>query len=349
MSSRYDPVFGTSLATHAIFVVWGPPSHGPRSRLLAQELGIRRLYFIAATRRRGWLAAPMKYGYQAAKTLRILLRERPRLVFVQSPPSFAVLFVWLACRIIGARFVVDAHSDALQRRIWLWPRWLYRMLTRQALATIVTNERFKDRIEADGGRAFVLRDIPARLEGAAGYPVQGAFNLVFVSTCARDEPLAEVVAALRELPEIDLYVTGRKPAPAALAALDPPVNVHFTDFLRDDEYRGLLSAADAVMCLTTRDNTMQRGACEALALGKPIVTSDWPLLRDYFGSGAVYVTSSSADIRRGVQEMATRLALFQAEIQDLQLAHEREWRQKQAALADLVRPVLAPSRAIPFP
>ena len=33
---------------------------------------------------------------------------------------------------------------------------------------------------------------------------------------------------------------------------------------------------DGILALTTHDHTMQRGACEAVSLGVPIITSDWP-------------------------------------------------------------------------
>ena len=81
------------LLDKALFLVWGPPAYGPRSRALSQELGIRDISYVYSTRRRGLLSAPLKYPYQAILTLLLLFKRRPQLVFVQSPPSIAVLFV----------------------------------------------------------------------------------------------------------------------------------------------------------------------------------------------------------------------------------------------------------------
>jgi hypothetical protein len=90
------------------------------------------------------------------------------------------------------------------------------------------------------------------------------------------------------------------------------------------------------MCLTTRDNTMQRGACEALSLAKPIITSQWPLLREYFHQGTVHVDNTGAGIRRGVQEMCSRYEEYVTGIRTLQVRQQAEWREKLTELIGLV-------------
>lgn len=327
----------TDLSRHALFLVWGPPSHGPRSRVLARELGIESLHYIYSTTRRGLLAAPLKYSYQALATFALLLRQRPRVVFVQSPPSFAVLAVFVYCLLSGARYVVDAHSDALQRRIWTWPGWLHRGLARRAITTIVTNEHMRDTIQTWGGSAFVLRDIPTTFKQSGTYALPAGFNVVFVNTFAADEPLREVLAAARALPEVHFHITGRKQRaqPEDLAAAPP--NAYFTDFLPDDDYYALLRSANAVMCLTTRDHTMQRGACEALSLGTPIITSDWPLLRAYFGDGAAYVDNTSAGICEGIQDLQNQYQSYRSAINAVQSTQRQAWQDRRSALIALVQ------------
>lgn len=321
----------------AAFLVWGPPSHGPRSRILARELGIDALHYIYSTTRRGWLSAPYKYGYQAIQTLRLLFRERPQVVFVQSPPSFAVLFVYLYCALTGAKYLIDAHSAALLLWVWTWPGWLHRFLARRAVATIVTNEHFQQRIQSWGACAFVLRDIPTTFERNDDYPLDGSFNVVVVNTFSQDEPLAEVLEAAKNLPHVRFYVTGKKKMASSDTLALAPANVHFTDFLPDSAYYALLNNAQAVMCLTTRDHTMQRGACEALSLGKPIITSDWPLLRTYFHAGTVHVANTTESIRQGIAEMNTHYNLYETGIKALQQEQRREWEEKVLALTHLIQ------------
>lgn len=327
----------TILNRRALFLVWGPPSHGPRSQVFARELGIDDLHFIYSTTRRGLLAAPLKYGYQAVKTLAILFRRRPEIVFVQSPPSFAVLFVYLYCLVGNGRFIVDAHSDAFQSPYWTRPRWLYRFLARQAVTTIVTNEHFQQMIHDWGGHAFVLRDIPTIFPKSGSYPMNGKFSVTVVNTFADDEPLPEVLAAAVELKDVDFYVTGKKSRAGQNLPGELPENVHFTDFLPAESYYALLGGSQAVMCLTTRNHTMQRGACEALALGKPIITSDWPLLQQYFHKGTIHVDNTAVSIRQGVLEMMGDYGRYQTGIKQLQADQQQEWQMKITLLVELIQ------------
>ena len=287
----------------SLFLIWGPPSLGPRSRVFSRELGIDDLHYVHTKTRRGLLSAPYRYSLQAVQTLRLLFQKRPQIVFVQSPPSLAVLIVYLYCMLTHSQYAIDAHSAAFLVPVWTRPRWLHRFLAQKAIVTIVTNDHFQQVIQHWGGASFVLRDIPTHFPQAPSIGLGTGFNLVVVNTFSADEPLDQVLQAAGDLEEVNFYITGnKKNAPEKILA-GAPDNVHFTGFLPDENYYGLLSSADAVMCLTTRDHTMQRGACEALSLGKPIITSDWPMLRDYFRKGTVYVTNTNVGISQGVREM----------------------------------------------
>ena len=331
---KHDALPKDDLGGNALFLVWGPPSHGPRSRAFARGLGID-VQFISSTRRRGLLAAPYKYSHQAVKTLSLLSRRHPHVVFVQSPPSFAVVVVWLYCLVMNARFAVDAHSDAMQSVYWTRPRWLYRYLARRALTTIVTNEYFARKVRGWGGRALIVRDIPTDFPTRA-YPVEGSFNALVVNSFATDEPLGEIIAAAKGLEDVVFYVTGDKSrAPRGLTP-SVPNNVRFTDYLDDASYYGLMAASQVVICLTTRDHTMQRGACEALSMGKPIITSKWPLLESYFSKGTVHVCNRADEIRNGVREIMQHHSRYKAEIGQLQTEQRRAWHSARDALVSLL-------------
>ena len=230
---------------------------------------------------------------------------------------------------------MDAHSDAMLSPRWTRPRLLYRHLARRALATIVTNTHFADIIRGWGGRALVLQDIPAAFpDGSFG--VEGDFNVAVVNTFASDEPLDAVLAAADDLEGVTFYITGDTSHAPATVTSDVPRNVKFTGFLPEDRYYGLLRSSDAVMCLTTRDHTMQRGACEALSLGKPIITSDWPVLNDYFSMGTVHVDNTVAGIRAGVLQMQRGLDSYEEAIVKLQHRQQDEWESAEESLLKLI-------------
>jgi hypothetical protein len=136
------------------------------------------------------------------KTLSLLFQKKPKVVIVQSPRSFAVLFVYIYCALTKNQYIIDADSAAFAR-IWLFPEWMIRFLARRAVATIVTNEYFQQMIQGWGAYSFVLRDIPitfSRLSEA--YSVNGRFNVVAINTFASDEPLNELLQAAEHLDDV---------------------------------------------------------------------------------------------------------------------------------------------------
>jgi glycosyltransferase involved in cell wall biosynthesis len=244
--------------------------------------------------------------------------------------------VYLYCRLTGAHYVVDAHSAAFLYAAWRRPEFVYRHLARKALATIVTNEHFQSLIRHWGARAFVLRDIPTVFSTQGQYSLSGRFNIVVVSSFSEDEPLPDILTAAKQLPQVHFYISGDKQSAPRELLESAPANVHFTGFLPNERYYSLLSAAQAIMSLTTRDNTMQRGACEALSIGKPVIVSDWLLLREYFSAGAVHVQNTETGILEGVMTLQSQYDRYLSEITQLRASRQREWQEKKLALTRLI-------------
>jgi glycosyltransferase involved in cell wall biosynthesis len=323
-----------------IFLVWAAPSLGSsRSRLLAQELGIEAPVYLSAGKQRSDANAPLRFLIQGWQTLRLLFRRKPKVILVQSPPSFSVWFAALYCVLTGNHFIVDAHSDAFQRLRWLRPEFVYRWLARRALVTIVTDHYFEAIIHKWGGEVLVLRD-PVAVHHPGIFPLNGGPSVTFVNTFNGDEPLEEVLKAAADLPQVEFYITGRaKPEHQALTQ-SAPANVRFTGYLPNEQYYGLLQGSQIVMSLTTRDHTLQCGACEALSLSRPIITSDWPLLREYFSQGTVHVDNSHAGIRLGVERVLEDYTRYEQEISRLRQQRRQEWEIQIGQLAERIRRVV---------
>ena len=319
------------LGASSAFVVWGPRQRGPRSLALARELGVEVVLFMTGWRRSGARWALPKYLVQAALTAGALLVRRPRIVFVQSPPSFAAWVVSAYCRLSGAVYVIDAHSAAFQVRVWRRPRWLHERVARGAVATLVTDEHWAETVRAQGSPVMVIPDAPTEFPRDPAYPPSARFRIAVVNTWAPDEPLVSILEAARGLPDVEFVVTGALSGATVDTAAAPP-NVRFSGFLPEPTYHALLDASDAVMCLTTRDHTMQRGACEALSHARPIVTSDWPRLRSYFRKGAVFVDDSSASIRSGVERLRAGYDGYRREIAELRSEERAAFRGRREAL-----------------
>jgi glycosyltransferase involved in cell wall biosynthesis len=320
----------------ALFLVWSAPTLGsPRSRLLAKELQMASPIYLYSTRLKGPLSAPLRYVIQGPQTLWMLFQKRPRVVLVQSPPSFAVLFVALYCALTGSRYIIDAHSGAFQRGIWTRPKWLYDRITRGAALTLVTDEFFRSMIEQKGGRAMVLRD-PVASAPLSPIQLQEQFSVTLVNTFASDEPLETVLKAAAGLPEVRFSITGKRSRANPELLRQAPSNVVFTDFLPDEAYYKLLRSSHAVMSLTTRDHTLQCGACEALSLERPIITSDWPLLREYFSRGTVHVDNTVDGIRLGIEMLKRDYSRYETEVVELRQMRRQEWQRQTSALVDFI-------------
>lgn len=170
----------------------------------------------------------------------------------------------------------------------------------------------------------------------APFPFREGFNVVFVSLFSGDEPLDDVIEAAQKMPRVNFYVTGplvKAPKRIIQKASD---NVIFTDYLSEEKYGALLRGCDVVMCLTNNDNTMQNGAYEALVLGRPIITSDWPVLRSFYRKGAICIDNSPADITSAIGHIQAEYPRYRREIGELQAEFKNVWQKKFSALLDLL-------------
>jgi glycosyltransferase involved in cell wall biosynthesis len=314
-------------------VAWAP--HSRRSEVFAQELGAI-LHCIHYLKFQAPLYAPLKYVLQAARTLQVLFGEHPQVVFVQNPPFVCGLMVSLYCRITGTQFVFDHHSAAFAS-IWDWALPIQKRLARQAAVNIVTNQHWADIVHSWGARALIMGDPFVELPAGETFSVvPGVTTIAFVQTFAPDEPLDAVLAAVSRLPDVHLYVTGdTRRRPTSFFENQPP-NVTFTGFLPDSQYIGLLRAVDAILVLTTRDHTLQLGGCEAVSVGKPLIVSDWPFLRQFFSKGTIYVSNSSDTIYQGIREMQRQKSDLQRGILELRDNNRHQWQVRLTQLKTLV-------------
>ena len=324
------------LGLRGLVLVWGYPQGTRRSKFLAQALGMD-LKYVYLTRKQGIFYAPIKYPVQAVETLVVLVRRRPQVVLAQNPPIFAALVAYVWALVTGAKFMIDSHTDALQASWWTWSLPLQRFLARRAITTIVTNDHLKEQVTAWNAPAFVLTDVPViSIEQRQVHLDETQFNIVVVSTASYDEPIAQILEAAARMPEVTFYITGNYAARQDVIATAPG-NVRFTGYVPDNEFYGLLGAAQTIMCLTTENHTIQSGAGEALWLGRPIITSDWPLLREYFCKGTIYVNNTAESIQQAVMKMRDNLQSFEAEIQALQANRRQEWLDKTNTLMALIQ------------
>jgi len=161
-------------------------------------------------------------------------------------------------------------------------------------------------------------------------------KIAVVTAFSFDEPLTEILKAAREYPDVHFYITGNKSkAGPGLLAFESE-HIHFTGFLPQLDYLRLLKESDGVLCLTTRDHTLQSGGEEALFMGKPLITSNFRILRDFFRKGTVYVDPHAPGISEGIRSFYRDRTRLAGEMLSLRNEYESEWKMKKRHLFQLL-------------
>lgn len=305
-----------------IFISWQP--YCSRSDHIARELGGEsyKIYYDFFGSR--YSTVLFKYLAQTIKTLWILLKKRPNTVFVMSPPVFANIPVYIYSKLFKAKYVIDAHTGAFVDEYWQRVQKLQQFFARRAESVSVTNKALQQTVDAWGAKSLIIPDVPVLYPNIQPADLRGSQNIVLVNTFAKDEPLDNFLEATRHHPNTMFYITGKLSENGQYSNMNLD-NVVFTDFLPDSQFYGLLASADAVAVLTTRDNTMQRGAYEAIYAGTPVITSDWEVLRENFPKGTVFVDNTVEGIAKGITRLTLNLNKYKQEALELKQKKILNW------------------------
>jgi glycosyltransferase involved in cell wall biosynthesis len=266
-----------------------------------------------------------------------LYKEKPDVVLVASPPVVAAVPVYLYVRLRNIPFVIDAHTGVFDDPRWTWLLPLSRLLSRSAVATLVTNDHLEGIVRSWGAQALILDVVPMSFPGKGNGNLRSDCNFAIINTFSRDEPMEAVIAAAKNFPEVVFYVTGDVTRASSTLQKGSPANVHFTGWLEDGDYANLLRNATAIMVLTTRDHTMQRGALEAMELEKPLITSNWPLLRQTFSRGTIHVDNSVEGITAAIDTVLRDREWLESEMKALRAEKIDEFKINLKRLLTLVR------------
>ena len=210
-----------------------------------------------------------KDAAQWRRTAGILAREKPDAVFVMTPPLLAAIpAFWYAWR-HGKRVVLDAHSAAFLHPRWRRLQWLQRAMCRRAATTLVHNEHIAELVRSAGGHATIVPDVPIEFPHPEAFLHPRGFTVAAVCSFNYDEPIGEILDAAALLPDVHFFITGNPKHLDPGLASRLPDNVRLTGFLSTEAYGGLLTGADVVLTLTTRDHTMLRGRTRRFTRGPP--------------------------------------------------------------------------------
>lgn len=331
-------------------------THEVRTASYARRLNAT-LYNIHYLSNRSVYFAPFKYVPQCLKTWAVLWKQRPDVVYVMNPPVFAALSVYLFCRLMKTPFIMDTHSPSLYGRRWGWTLPLQRALAKRAAINIVDQERFAALFAEWGAKAVVLERPPLEVDAliepihmpgeerhnpqsnaALGEEAKHrrTFHITVIGQFAGDEPVDVVVDAAHRLPDVTFSILGDTfHAPRQLLKSAPP-NVIFEGYLSGHDYWNHLASVDAVMTLTTFEFSLLGGAQEGMAMGKPLILSNQPVLTDYFSKGTVFIEHNVESVVEGVRQAQRERERLAQEVIALAQEKRQRWEHAFTELQQLI-------------
>jgi glycosyltransferase involved in cell wall biosynthesis len=271
------------------------------------------------------------------------------------------------------RVIVDAHTATFEKP-WSYPilKDITKLVIGKALIVVVANAELQKIVYQNYGvKPLILEDgVPQigndKLENSQASVNRGSkytethfpksmrsqnglkeleseremkkFKVAVICSFASDEPIEEIIEAAKILSETTrFFVTGdsSRLRTGLLSEWEhSATNVLFTGFLEKREYFELLKTVDAIMVLSKRYHNMLSGAHEALALEKPLITSDWPPLRNYFTSGTTFVSNSVNGIVNGVTSAQLEKNRMEEEMRILKQDKIVQWEKKISAVKE---------------
>jgi glycosyltransferase involved in cell wall biosynthesis len=294
-------------------------------------------YLVISSRRTGI----SRYVSCATRTIFRLLRDRPALVFAQSPSIFLAALAVTWGRLAGVRVVIDAHNAGVlpaegRNRLLTW---LATWSLKRAALVIVTTAAFAEIVRSRGGRPFVLMDpLPGEMFAAAerfAATGDGEPSIVCITTWAKDEPIEALLAVAPLLPESwRLKFTGRPPD--RIRQMPLPKNVRLTGFLSDADYLKLVLGASCIVDLTTREDCLVCGAYEAIAARRPIVLSDTAALRNAFGEVAQFTRNDPQSIATAIKAAMQHGDVLAQQCRDFADRFVVAWRERKSILEQVL-------------
>lgn len=318
------------------FITWAP--FCSRSDNIAREFGGKSFMVYYSVFGSNYFSIAIKYLFQCIESFRILIREKPDITFVMNPPIFSCLPCWLYCTLLKKNgYITDSHTAAFIMKRWKLVNPLQKYFFKRAITNIVTNKSHAKIVKLWGAGYSIIGDIPVEYRTLKPYErMKEGFNLTIVNSFSVSEPVDIVLKAAEKVPDTNFYITGNlKHANKALLS-NCPHNVIFTDFLPDEQYAWLIKKSDVVMTQCTGDNTMQRGAYEAMSFETPVITSDWGILRETFYKGTVFVENDVDSVIRGILEIKKNYERFKREIIELKKERFAIWSKNKKLLLNKI-------------
>jgi glycosyltransferase involved in cell wall biosynthesis len=317
-----------------IFVAWMPFQR--RQLSMSPLLGFQNVFLPISKAPR--IFRPLQYVGHSLRTVALLRRNRPEIIWVQLPqvPLLTAALFYKRCFDPRVRVIADCHNRVLNRPWNQWPG--LRNQLNACDVVVVHNGLVVPKVEAMGikrGIVRVLEDPPALISHAVRLadPFPHPWVL-FLASFNPDEPIAELYEAARLAPEITFVLAGEPMRARRRHELGTrPPNVHLPGYLRGEALDAAIMSTDAILALTKLPDAQLSSAGEAIGAGRPMVLSDTPVARDLYYQGGVFVDAySAASIAKGCRAAVEGSGRLAAESLALRDERHARWRSQAESI-----------------
>lgn len=274
--------------TSAVWITW---ENQIRNHSMARNLGINLHEFIYKGNR------ICRYWHGVIKTVSLLVRLRPGIVFSQNPSVVLNVLLWSLKNVLKYKHVIDAHYVGI---VAVSGSNLYQKLldyiNKNATLVIVTNRNHQDYINNIGGNSVICED-PLPNIGKIKKIVDGeSKNILFICSYDTDEPYEELFNSSINLAKdgFTIYATGNYKKSKINPECYP--NIIFLGYVPYESYVKCLYNSSVIVDLTTNEDCLVCGAYEAMEAEIPLVTSDTKALKEYFTAGTIHTSNNTERI-----------------------------------------------------
>jgi glycosyltransferase involved in cell wall biosynthesis len=288
------------------------------------------LKFISTSIKKKWLK-PLDYIIKGIRTGCLLLKNKPQILWIQLPPTPLMYIVLLYKKIHRKSIViVDCHNGALWGK---WKKYLDTNKLNRCDIIIVHNRVIRDiasNLGIDSKKLIILEDKPtAKNQNNKHICSLKTERPQILMPCSFnvDEPLDIVFEAARQIPDVDILISGDAKRGASLFDYSKkPDNVNLLGYLPQDDYETVFIQSDLILALTTEDHIQLSVANEAVGFEVPMVISDTKLLQELFNKGAIYVeTLNASSIAKGITTALQTIDILKIEIKELKIERNQRW------------------------
>jgi len=241
----------------------------------------------------------LKYFFLISKTLSIIYKKNPYIIFVMNPSIVLAMIVVLYGILFRKKIVVDAHNIGIyfehsNRMVKYLGQFVNTLIMRLSDITIVTNNELAKYVSKKKGNPYIFPDPFPRFGNFNKIKLQGNKNIFYICSYAEDEPYLNLIESAKFLNnDIYIYISGRIKKNTPIINLP---NIIMTGYLSEQDFVNFLFSVDVVVDLTLRDNCLLCGAYETIAAEKPLILSKTNALQIFFKNAAIYTDNSPNDI-----------------------------------------------------